>query len=302
MVCELGGESVDVVVVIRLDRLRDPLVQLRTPRGTEPVEQDFAHERMVEPQHRTVGRRLDEHTRPPHHLDRRQQIRLGETAGPGDDAELDRAADDCADLEHTPRGRAEPGHVRVDQLGEPARQPDRVEQRSVDGATAAPQPRDDDRPRARTAGFPRWHRAPPTRASNRVRPRRALPGQRRDIRQRQTRQPGRRRRGPSSAGAQAWRPRRTRPRHRCEPWRSPAPARRAPRAAPTRGRCPCRPTARRRPPAPACGSRRSGPPRRRWRRTGPCVVVGSRVRRRRASRVGRRRRRRGGRSARRHPP
>ena len=86
VVCELGGESVDVVVVIRLDRLRDPLVQLRTPRGAETVEQNLAHERMVEPQHRAVGRRLDEHTRPPHHLDRGEQVGLGKPAGPGDDA------------------------------------------------------------------------------------------------------------------------------------------------------------------------------------------------------------------------
>src|SRR6185369_3516931 len=68
VVCESGGEPVDVVVVIGLDGFRDTLVQLCTPRGAETVKQNLAHERMVEPQGSAVGRRLDEHTRPPQHL------------------------------------------------------------------------------------------------------------------------------------------------------------------------------------------------------------------------------------------
>ena len=50
VVCEVGGEPIDVVVVIRLDGFRDPLVQLCAPGGAETVEQHLAHERMVEPQ------------------------------------------------------------------------------------------------------------------------------------------------------------------------------------------------------------------------------------------------------------
>jgi hypothetical protein len=122
MVCQLSGVSVDVVVVVGLDGFGDALVQVRTPRGTETVQEDLADERVVEPQDCTFRRRrLDEHARAPGYVDGGEQITLGEAADPSEYAELDRAADDRAGLQHPPRGHTQARKVRIDQLGEPTR-------------------------------------------------------------------------------------------------------------------------------------------------------------------------------------